>query len=103
MSYRGNTFRTTTGNHERPAKMNNVTESTAEGIQDDELAVTAVGAIQILTTVPSEKLQVTAHDGWLCLKGTLTWRHQRKTVEDVTRHLPGVRGLTDVIEVEDER
>jgi len=81
--------------------MNQIADLTQAHIKDNELAATAFDAIQILTTVPAENLQVTAHDGWLCLNGTIMWQHQRNTVEDVTRHLPGVRGLTDAIEVED--
>ena len=83
--------------------MNYIAESTETGFRDEQLAATAFDAIQILTTVPPEKLQVTAHNGWLCLNGAVTWQHQRNTVEDVTRHLPGVRGLTDFIEVEDRK
>ena len=81
--------------------MNCIAESIEARIKDEQLAATAFDAIQVLTTVPAEKLQVTAHNGWLRLNGTVMWQHQRHTVEDVTRHLPGVRGLTDAIEVED--
>ena len=66
-------------------------------IRDNELATAAIEAICTLTTVPPDTIQVTARNGWLEFKGTLNQRHQRNTVEEVTRHLPGVRGLTDSI------
>ena len=71
-------------------------------IGDNELAAAAVDAICTLTTVPPETIQVTARNGWLQFEGTVSWRHQRNTVEEVTRHLPGVRGLNDSIVVRDE-
>ena len=67
---------------------------------DIDLAAAATNAIAWLTTVPEETITVTAKNGWLHLEGTVNYRHQRTIVEDVTRHLPGVRGLTDSIIIE---
>jgi len=62
---------------------------------DTALATAASEAIECLTTVPVETIHVTARHGWLHLGGTVNWEHQRITLEEVTRHLPGVRGLID--------
>jgi osmotically-inducible protein OsmY len=67
---------------------------------DAALATAAVDAIECLTTVPLETINVTARHGWLHLDGTVTGVHQRTTVEDVTRHLPGVRGVIDSMVIE---
>jgi osmotically-inducible protein OsmY len=67
---------------------------------DTDLAAAATEAIAWLTTVPQETITVTVHNGWLHLAGTVNYRHQRTIVEDVTRHLPGVRGVTDSIIIE---
>ena len=67
---------------------------------DTDLAAAATNAIAWLTTVPQETIAVTARNGWLHLEGTVNYRHQRTIVEDVTRHLPGVRGVTDSIIIE---
>lgn len=64
---------------------------------DTDLAAAAVNAIEVLTTIPPESIKVTARNGWLYLEGEVEWRHQRNIVEDVTRHLPGVRGVIDEI------
>ena len=70
------------------------------GSSDTELVAAATDAIAWLTTVPHETITVTAHNGWLHLEGTVNYRHQRAIVEDVTRYLPGVRGVTDLIMIE---
>ena len=69
----------------------------ANRLADTDLAAAAADAIAVLTTVPTESLKVTARNGWLYLEGAVDWRHQRVIVEDVIRHLPGVRGVTDEI------
>ena len=68
---------------------------------DTDLAASAVDAIEVLTTVPQESIKVTARNGWLHLEGTVNCWSQRTIVEDVTRHLPGVRGVIDSISVEE--
>jgi osmotically-inducible protein OsmY len=69
-------------------------------LKNEDLAKAAREAIEWLTTVPLEGLQVTARDGRVKLHGRLQWRHQRNTVEDVVRHLPGVKGVANLIEVQ---
>jgi osmotically-inducible protein OsmY len=67
---------------------------------DADLAAAAVDAIEVLTTVPQESIKVTAHNGWLHLEGTVSGRHQRTILEEVTRQLPGVQGVTDSTTIE---
>lgn len=69
-------------------------------LADAALAAAAAEAIEWLTTVPQETIKITAHNGWLYLEGTVNWCSQRTTVEDVTRHLPGVRGVIDSITID---
>jgi hypothetical protein len=64
---------------------------------DTDLAAAALDAIKWLTTVPQESINVTASKAWLYLEGTVNSRHQRSIIEEVTRHLPGVQGVTDLI------
>lgn len=67
---------------------------------DVDLANAAVNAIECLTTVPLETVRVTAHNGLLRLEGTVSGEHQRIILEEVTRHLPGVRQVIDAIRIE---
>lgn len=64
---------------------------------DHELAITAQEAIKCLTTIPEETIRVTAHNGHLDLDGTVACLRQRLLLEDLTRTLPGVRGVTNLI------
>jgi osmotically-inducible protein OsmY len=68
-------------------------------LTDAELCAAAVNAVESLTTIPSDSIRITAQDGWLRLEGEVDWQHQRLTVEELTSHLPGVRGVTNAINV----
>ncbi len=67
---------------------------------DRQLAVAARDAIQLLTTIPQEGITVTAHKGHLQLDGRVQALHQRTVLEEVTRTLPGVHTVTNLICVE---
>jgi osmotically-inducible protein OsmY len=78
-----------------------VKRPSAGHLTDTKLAAAAVDAIEWLTTVPQETIKVTARSGWLYLEGTVNCRSQLTTVEDVTRHVPGVQGVIDTIKIDD--
>lgn len=67
---------------------------------DEDLATAATNAIECLTTIPPEMITVTARKGWLHLDGIVNWPDQRTTLEQVTRHLPGVQGVIDSIRIQ---
>jgi osmotically-inducible protein OsmY len=67
---------------------------------DTELAAAVTEAIDCLTTVPLDRVKVRARDGWLHLEGTVNWDRQRTTLEEVTRPLEGVRGVTNSIMIQ---
>jgi osmotically-inducible protein OsmY len=50
--------------------------------------------------VPHERIQVTVNKGWVTLEGEVAWSFQRKSAEDVVRHLLGVKGLSNLIIIE---
>lgn len=66
---------------------------------DAQIAERVTAAIQWLTTIPSESIEVAVHEGWVSLRGTVAAPHQRKTIEDVLRALPEVRGVENLIEL----
>jgi len=72
----------------------------ANPLADEDLATSATNAIECLTTIPPEMIRVTACKGWVHLEGTVNWPDQRTTLEQVTRHLPGVQGIVDSITVQ---
>lgn len=66
---------------------------------DAELAKAAVQAIEWNTQVPDEMVKVKVDDGWLTLEGTVDWDYQRKQAERAVRHLIGVRGVSNLVQV----
>jgi osmotically-inducible protein OsmY len=69
---------------------------------DRRTAAEIANAIQRITTVPTESLRVTVNDDWVCLRGSLSKRHQKDVAEEVVRKLPGVRGVTNLIHLDSE-
>lgn len=66
---------------------------------DNELAQ-AVRQILIWTAlVPHECIQSTVSDGWVTLEGSVDSWHQREDTERAVRHLAGVRGILNRIQV----
>lgn len=67
---------------------------------DSEVAQ-AVRQILIWTAlVPHDRIQSTVSDGWVTLAGSVDTWHQREDTERAVRHLAGVRGIIDRIQVE---
>lgn len=79
-----------------------VTRQHSNRLEDAALVTAAGEAIQWLTTISAEGIRVSAHNGWIELGGKVNWREQRLTVEDVTRHLPGVKGVINSIRIQSE-
>jgi osmotically-inducible protein OsmY len=69
---------------------------------DSEIAAAAVDAIQWLTTIPPETVKLTVQNGWVTLEGAVDWWHQRDTLGDIVRHVPGVKGLSNFITLKSE-
>jgi osmotically-inducible protein OsmY len=70
-------------------------------VRDDaDIARAALDAIKWHSSVPHERIQVTVNKGWVTLEGEVAWSFQRKSAEDVVRHLLGVKGLSNLIIIE---
>lgn len=71
----------------------------AVGTSDDEIAKRAVSLIKWSSVVPADKVQVKVQKGWVTLTGTLEWNYQKTGAADVLRHLEGVTGIGNMIEL----
>lgn len=69
------------------------------GTSDDEIAKRAVSLIKWSSVVPADKVQVKVQKGWVTLTGTLEWSYQKVGAADVLRHLEGVTGIANMIEL----
>lgn len=67
---------------------------------DTELAERAIETVGWQGSVPEERVGVTVSDGWVTLDGTVPWEYQRRAAEEAVRGLIGVRGVSNLIEIE---
>jgi osmotically-inducible protein OsmY len=68
---------------------------------DSEIAEAAVSALKWHVWVPS-KIQAIVSQGWITLKGHVTWDFQRSAAEDCVRFMPGVNGVLNEIIIQAE-
>ncbi len=66
---------------------------------DGEIAAAAVQALQSNVAVPAEHIKVVVHNGWITLEGKVGKWYQKKAAEQAVRHLWGVLGFTNDIEI----
>jgi osmotically-inducible protein OsmY len=66
---------------------------------DTEIAQAATFALNWNSMVPDGLVKVEVENGWVTLTGELTWRYQVKSAEKCVRHLVGVRGITNSIQL----
>jgi osmotically-inducible protein OsmY len=51
------------------------------------------------TMVPDGRISVAVSNGWVTLKGKVDWEYQRTAADKTVRHLAGVCGVTNAIEI----
>ncbi len=66
---------------------------------DDEIAKRALKIMTWDMTIPSDKIQVKVHQGWITLSGEVEWNFQRAGAENAVRKLSGVLGVTNLVTV----
>jgi osmotically-inducible protein OsmY len=68
---------------------------------DDEIRGVALQALIWDTEVPSDSVDVKVQDGWITLKGDVTYQFQSDAVYDDVAALYGVLGVTNEIKVDE--
>ena len=66
---------------------------------DDEIAQRAIDILGWDTMVPSDSIQITVHNGWVTLTGSVDWHYQKVQAEEDVRKLSGVRGVINAVEI----
>ncbi|MDW5330476.1 BON domain-containing protein [Plantactinospora sp. KLBMP9567] len=66
---------------------------------DTDIATAASRALEWDAFVPVDRIQVTAANGWLTLRGEVERGYQKRAAERAVRRLTGVRGVTNLIAV----
>jgi osmotically-inducible protein OsmY len=67
---------------------------------DTDIAAAVTRALEWDAQVPVEQVDVTVSKGWVTLEGTVEWDYQRRAAERVVRSISGVRGVTNLINVQ---
>lgn len=65
---------------------------------DADIAADAVRALDLRATLPAT-IQVVVHNGHVTLTGIVTTLFQREIAEKAVRHVPGIKGIVNRIEV----
>jgi osmotically-inducible protein OsmY len=66
---------------------------------DADIAAAALNALAWNTYVPTDVIQVTVENGFVTLSGKVDWQFQRIEAEGTVRHLLGVRGVSNIIQL----
>lgn len=64
---------------------------------DSDVALSAVNAMQWLSTIPKDTVHVTVENGMITLSGNVVWNYQRDAAMAAVRNLSGVRGVINQI------
>lgn len=67
---------------------------------DEDIARATLNALSWDAAVPTDQIEVSVSDGWVTLKGEVERYLQRAAAERVVRRLTGVRGITNLIDVQ---
>ena len=81
------------------AVANEIEVRPAGGHTDSEIAEDIAGTLRRNVRIPAEKIRATVKKGWVTLEGRVDWGFQRQIAENAIRYLPGVRGISNEIEV----
>lgn len=66
---------------------------------DEDIARTAVNALEWDVMVPAERVKVKVEHGYVTLEGTVDYKYQEVAAAGAIRNLAGVKGITDLIKV----
>lgn len=71
--------------------------SARDEVPEEDLARAAVQTVEALAILPPDTVRITVRDSHLVLEGTVEWQFQRQAAEHAVRHLRGVRGVLNHI------
>jgi osmotically-inducible protein OsmY len=66
---------------------------------DEDIARAAVNSLNWSISVPADRIKVSVSKGWVTLEGEVSWQFQKTAAENATKHLIGVRGISNLITV----
>jgi osmotically-inducible protein OsmY len=73
--------------------------STGPGRGDQDIAWAAANVLAWNNLLPPERIRVGVSGGWVTLEGSVDWRFQRTVAEECVAKLTGVRGITNLLDL----
>jgi osmotically-inducible protein OsmY len=67
---------------------------------DTDLAHVVASTLKWDVQVPDERVKARVEDGWVWLEGEVDWQYQCAAAERAIRNLTGVKGVTNLLQVE---
>ena len=62
---------------------------------DEDLAIKALAAIKMNTSIPEEDIKIVVAKGWIYLIGAVDWNYQKMAAEHAVGSIIGVKGLVN--------
>jgi osmotically-inducible protein OsmY len=66
---------------------------------DPEIARDAVSALKTQLPYSADNIKVVVNNGWITLEGEVDWNYQKERAEEAVRHVKGVKGVMNMIQV----
>jgi osmotically-inducible protein OsmY len=66
---------------------------------DPEIARDAVSALKTQLPYSADSIKVVLNNGWITLEGEVEWNYQKERAEEAVRHVKGVKGVMNMIQV----
>ena len=66
---------------------------------DVDIARAVENVLEWSTYLPQDSVKVVVQNGWVTLSGEVEWAYQRHAAADAVRHLLGVKGISNDIEI----
>lgn len=70
---------------------------------DSEIAETALSTLKWNVSVPDTRIKLRVEGGWVTLEGEVDWQFQRTAAEECVRSLLGVKGISNMLLVRQEK
>ena len=67
---------------------------------DPDIARDVVSAIKVRLPLAAEHIRPVVKNGWVTLEGNVEWNYQREEAENAARRVAGVKGVSNVIELQ---
>jgi osmotically-inducible protein OsmY len=66
---------------------------------DIDIARMAEEALRWVSYMPKDSVRIVVENGWITLSGKVDWDYQRRNAVNTVRHLCGVKGVSNLLQI----